>query len=453
MGRINESIFRAYDIRGIYGKDIDEGIAELVGKAFGTFIGNEGTVLVGHDVRISGPSLASAASKGLASVGVSVKEVGTVPTPALYLEVIRKGVAGGIQVTASHNPAEWNGFKLVLHNGDTVSEGMGMERVKKMIMEQYFREPPSPATITKEDVLKDYEEFILGKFEEGIGLKVAIDCSNGAACIIAPKLFRKVGCEVEVINGEPDGRFPAHEPEPTEETLRELMDVVVKTGSDFGVGFDGDADRCVFVDDKGRLVEGDIALAVFVKNLGIKGNVVYDVISSSSVRRTIVESGCNPVECRVGRAFMLRKVREVKAVIGGEKSNHLYFSDVYGFDDAIFASLKMAYMLSKTGKRLSEAIDEIPKYPSTPVITYDCPDPIKFKVIEELTEELRGEGFEVNTLDGVKATSEEGWFLIRASNTMPQVKLVAEAYTNDCLKDLVKYAEKKIKSVINRLSV
>ncbi|MEM2910663.1 MAG: phosphomannomutase/phosphoglucomutase [Nitrososphaerota archaeon] len=449
---VDPNIFRAYDVRGVFSKDINEDVAILLGRVFGTYVGNEGDVIAGRDVRLSGETLCKAFAEGMRDTGCNVYEAGIIPTPAAYFGILALKMDGGFQVTASHNPPEWNGFKLILKTGDTVSEGFGMEKVKDMALRREFKLVEKKGCLKKVDVLSIYENFLLGRFKLERNVRVALDLSNGAGCNFVPRFLSKIGCDIVAINDVPDGRFPGHLPEPTEENLQPLSQLVVSSKADFGVGLDGDADRAVFVDDLGRILPGDVALAVFVSNLERKGKVVYDVSSSSFLKKVIEEVGCEPIESRVGRAFVMRKVRESGALIGGEKSNHIYFSEVYGFDDAIFAIGKMAEIISRSEVRLSEIVDRFPRLPSVPITSFDCPDEYKFKVVEDLIGFFESKGFTISTIDGVKATSEDGWVLIRPSNTMPQIKMTAEAKTEEKLKELVKMAQEAIKTKIDELS-
>ncbi|MCS7136420.1 MAG: phosphomannomutase/phosphoglucomutase [Aigarchaeota archaeon] len=448
---VDPNIFRAYDIRGIFGKDINEEVATILGRVFGTYIGNRGEVLAGRDVRLSGETLCRAFGNGMMDAGCNVYDAGIIPTPAAYFGVVTLKMDGGFQVTASHNPPEWNGFKLILNNGDTVSEGFGIERIRDMTLKHEYKLAEKKGFSKKIDILPVYENFLLGRFKPERKVSVVLDLSNGAGCNFIPKLLYKAGCEIITINDVPDGNFPGHLPEPTQETLQQLSRLVISSKADFGVGLDGDADRAVFVDDLGRILPGDVALAVFVINLNKRGKVVYDV-SSSFLKKVIEEAGCEPVESRVGRAFVMRKVRETGALIGGEKSNHIYFSDVYGFDDAIFAVCKMVEIISKSEAKLSEIVDKFPRLPSIPITSFDCPDEYKFKVVEELAKFFESKGFNISRIDGVKAISDDGWVLIRPSNTMPQIKMTAEARNEEKLKELVKMVQEMLKKKIDEIS-
>ena len=450
MSKFKSEIFRAYDIRGVYGVDLNEDLAKTIGLAYGTMLGNRGRVVVGRDVRLSGEALASAAMEGLAEAGCDVLDIGLVTTPMSYFAVVHLKADGGIQVTASHNPPEWNGFKLIKKGGETLSAGAGMEELRDMVLQGRFRRGEKKGVVEKLDILGSYVEFITSKVEIERPLKIAVDYSNGAAAIPFPKIAERVGLRIEALNDVPDGRFPAHLPEPREDTLKDLQDLVVKTKVDFGAGFDGDGDRVVFVDDKGRILSGDIALAIFVKHLDKKGKVVFDVSSSSALREIIAEKGCEPVEMRVGRAFLLNAVRELNAVMGGEKSDHFYFPELWGFDDACYAVLKMAEILIKSGRKLSELVDEVPHYPSIPITTFTCPDELKADVVERIAKHYESLGVKVSRIDGVKAYFDDGWVLIRPSNTMPQIKMTAEAKTEKRLKEIVDEAKKLITENIEK---
>jgi len=452
---IPSDIFRAYDIRGIFNKDITPETALQIGKGFGTYLGGRGkNVVVGRDVRLSGEVLGDALIRGLTSTGCNVLDVGVVPTPVLSFSVVRYGKDGGVMVSASHNPPEWNGFKLYKKGGGNCAQGTGMEEVKEIIFSQKFSISSKWKVDKYGKVFADYTKFLEDKVEIRRPLRVAMDPANGACGLIAPELFNKYGCEVVSINLKPDGRFPAHLPEPTEETLKDLMKLVPDEKADFGVGYDGDGDRSVFVDNKGRIVPPDTTLIIFAyyyleKHKNAK--IVFDITCSSSVEEAIAAKGGVPVLSRVGRTFLVQKMAAEKAAFGGESSGHFYFAETYGFDDGIFSSLKMAEILSKNDKQLSAIVDAIKRYPSIPLIDFDCPDKEKFKVVEKLEKEFRAEGYETIDIDGVKVILSDGWFLIRPSNTMPQIKMTAEAKSEARLKKIVQFATERLEKELGRL--
>jgi phosphomannomutase len=444
---MREEIFRAYDIRGVYPSQIDESVAYRVGLAFARMLGGEGRVLVGHDVRLSSPSLASAVIGGLEEGGVEPWEAGLVPTPALYLGVVDLKFSGGIQVTASHNPPEWNGFKLVLSDGETVSAVRGMDELKQIFMGLRV-EGWRPSEARRLDIVKHYIDRIKGLIRLRRRVRLVIDFSNGAGCAVGPSLLRELGCDIIPLNDSPDGRFPNHSPEPTPETLAPLPKIVVEECADFGAGLDGDADRAVFVDDRGRFLEGDLALAVLLTGMARKGRIVYDVSSSSVVEEVARMHGFTPVLARTGRAFMLSKMREVNAVIGAEKSSHLYFSEIYGFDDGIYAVARMAELASASQTSISSILDSFPRYYSSSIRAVEVPERLKQLVMEKVAVRLKRIAERVIEIDGVKAYIEDGWLLVRPSNTMPQIKYTAEARSLEGLKGLLDLAESTLGEVL-----
>jgi len=452
MTLIHDYIFKAYDIRGIYPDEINEEVAYIVGRAYAKLTCG-GRILVGRDVRISGPSLAKSMAQGLADAGSEVYSAGVVPTPVLYLGVVEQGFDGGVQITASHNPPEWNGFKLVLANGETVSYGAGMEKLRELVYSEVAKKPSSDAASVKEiDIISPYIDKIKRMINLKRTVRIAVDFSNGASCILGKKLLREIGCDLISINDQPDGTFPGHLPEPNADTLRELAALVSENKLEFGAGLDGDGDRAVIVDDMGRILDGDLALAVLVAKSDIRGKVVFDIGSSSALERVIVENGCEPVVSRVGRAYMLRKVREVNAIIGAEKSNHIYFSELHGFDDGLYAVAKFAELISKSDEPLSKILAKIPQYYSSPIITVDVPEELKTRVMDRISQFMHGIAEKIVDIDGVKAYFSDGWILIRPSNTMPQIKYTAEALDSLTLKKYLDLADSLIRKSIADLS-
>jgi len=449
---VDPAIFRAYDVRGVYPSQVNGEVAYVLGLAFGSMVGG-GKVLIGRDVRLSGPELVKYLALGLEDAGLQVYDSGVVPTPALYLGVVEGGFDGGVQVTASHNPPEWNGFKFVTGTGETISQGMGMEELRERALSLRGRKAPErEANVKRFDVTERYIERLKGLVRPRRRLRVAVDFSNGAGSVVGKKLLQEIGVDLVPLNDVPDGRFPAHLPEPTPETTEELRRVVREMGLDLGAALDGDADRAVFSDDRGRLMEGDLSLAVLVSALDVRGKVVYDVSCSSVVEEVIRSKGCEPVLCRVGRAFMLRKVREVKAVIGAEKSNHLYFSEIHGFDDGIFAVAKMVEAVSKMERPLSEFIDSLPKRYSSTIYSVNLPnDELKWRAMDSIARRLSAMAKETLTIDGVKAYLDDGWVLIRPSNTMPQIKYTAESSSEEGLRRLLSLAEQVIAESVKEL--
>ncbi|MBO3763318.1 MAG: phosphomannomutase/phosphoglucomutase [Thermoproteota archaeon] len=451
---IKDNIFRAYDIRGIYPSEINEDVSELIGKGFGTFIGGAGKrIAVGRDVRLSSESLSNSLINGLTSVGIDVLDLGVVPTPVVYFAINHWNLDGGVVVSASHNPPEWNGFKLCREKARLVGSGLGLEEIKKLIQNENFKLSKDKGKVAnkREDILREYETFILDKITLKKSFKVGVDPGNGSCSCIAKEILEKFGLSVKAINDTPDGRFPSRSPEPTEESVLALKELIISENLNFGVAFDGDCDRALFIDDKGDILRGDIVLALFVKHFLEQGDrVVYEVSCSTIVEDEIKSKGGVPVLTRVGHSFILDKMISEKAKFGGEISSHLYFGDIYGLDDALFAVLKVAELLSLKEKSLSQLVDELPKY-ETYRENFEIPDVYKFKVIENIQEKFQREGYNIVTIDGVKVVENEGWFILRASNTLPQIKLTVEARNKESLQKLAKLATKNLFEAYEKL--
>ncbi len=441
------SIFRAYDIRGIYGKTLNEEIAWKIGAAIGSLLKEGEKVIVGRDGRLSSEVLEKKLIEGILSTGVNVVDIGMVPTPVLYFaSAFLKGNLG-VMVTASHNPPEWNGFKICDGNGFVI-ESEKIQEIRKLVSKGEFKKGEGSLEEYKK-ILDDYSNFVLSLIDVSKKLKVAIDCGNGMASTLVPRLFKKLGFKTIVINEKIDGNFPGRGPDPTKEgALDELAKRIREENADFGVAFDGDSDRVVFVDENGNLPKsgGDLIIIFsehYVKS-GKGSKIVFDVACPKIVEQKIKEIGGIPIVERVGHSFIVRRMKEEDAVFGGEYSFHYYFKEIPGFDDAIFASLKFAEILSKADKSFSQLLSEIPTYYYKYDIGFECPDEKKFKVIERLREALKREGLKVIEIDGAKAFFEDGWILWRASNTRPKILIFVEGKNEESLNRLIKLAEEKL---------
>ncbi len=450
---MNTNIFRAYDIRGIYGKELTEESAELVGKSFGTFIGEEKTLLIARDTRESGETLKKSLIKGLSSVGCNVIDIGVVPTAATALMIINKNFDGGIVISASHNTAEWNGFIPLNNKGLICSEGFGMEKIKEIFVNKNFTKPKSSGKISALNIDNEFTNLILNKVHVDKKFNIVLDVRGGATARLAPAIFSKAGCSVTTINGNIDGKFSGQKPDVTEDCLTDLKETVIKNNADVGIAFDADGDRAAFVDNKGRYCgSGNVTIAMFAEYYLKKnhnGKIVFDVCCSSFVEEYVKSLGGTPIVNRVGHSFILNRMNQENAVFGGEYSNHLYFSEIFGLDDAIFGGLKLLEILSANGKTLANIVDSIPKYPSTNVESINCPDSIKFGVVGSLKNKIKSLGYKFLDLDGIKAFSDGGWFLIRVSNTNPTIKVNAEGKTPESARKLHKFA---VDSVLKEIS-
>jgi len=444
MEGAQKNMFRAYDIRGIYGRDLTASFAERLGKALGTFFGEGKEVIVARDTRDSGEILEDALTNGLTSVGCNVVDLGIFPTASAALVILEKHFDGGVVVSASHNTAEWNGFIPINSEGLICSEGFGMERIKTIFSNQDFNETPAIGKVAKLDATDAYLNLILGKVRVWKRFRVVIDVRGGATYLVAPLAFSRVGCEVTTINDRIDGRFNGQKPDVTEECLTELKKAVVEQRADVGIAFDADGDRAAFVDSKGRYCgSGNVTIALFSESYlqeDRNAKIVFDVCCSSFISEFVKSKGGVPIVNRVGHSFIASRMRKENAVFGGEYSNHLYFSEIFGLDDAIFAGLKLLEIVSSKSKSLADLIDSIPKYPATSVESISCPDEIKFEVVESLKPKIESLGYRILDLDGIKAFSDEGWFLIRVSNTNPTIKVNAEGKTDDVAKTLHSFA-------------
>ena len=446
-----ESLFRAYDIRGIFNKQLTEKKAAAIGDGIARFVGEGVEVVVGRDVRLSGESLRNALVSGLIS-GCNVTDIGVVSTPMLYFATNHLKQKAGIMITASHNPPEWNGFKLFKPNGCIYGEEM--TRIKQFASSANVKgglDSKHGKLANYDRILQDYADFVSSKIRVIQKLKVVADTANGVCGLFAPLLFERQGCEILTLNQTPDGRFPAHLPEPKESTLGELKQKVLEAKADFGVGYDGDGDRAVFIDDTGRLIPGDLALLLFAADVlersrGAK--VVYELSCSMAVEEYVKAHGGQPLVEKVGHTFIMDKMISESAALGGEKSGHFYFADTHGGDDAIFASLRMAEILAKSGKKLSKLFDALPQYPSIFEENFPCPDHVKFKVLKKLKAKFEAEGRQFLGVDGIKILDDNGWVLLRPSNTEAIIRVSAEAKTKEKLKELYDFAVRELKQTM-----
>lgn len=446
-------IFRNTDIRGIYGKDITPEIALDIGKAFGTILGEGKTIIVARDNRKGSVELRDAIVEGLNSVGVNVLDVGVVPVPVLYFLVAHKKLSGGAMITASHNPPEWNGFKLVLENAMLITAAYRLDELKEIFFNRKFSQTANKGNHEiREDLVQEYLEYVISKVNVNRKMKVIVDPCNGSASEFAKKLYESIGCDVIMINDDMS-KPPARNFVPIDENLFALKDAVIKNNADIGIAFDGDADRVGFIDDKGRFFgTGNATIMVFADDYlqKSKGKVVIDVCCSSAVEEFIKENGGTPLLNRVGHGFMVNRMIEENAIFGGEISNHLYFPEVYGLDDGLFAGLKMLDIMSKKNMTLSQIYDSIKRYPSTDIHEIPCSDTIKFSIVEKIKDKFKGMGFNIVDIDGVKACGSSGWVLVRASNTLPQIKINAEGRTYEDAKKLHEMAVNSVMEEIGR---
>ncbi|MGC8871496.1 MAG: phosphomannomutase/phosphoglucomutase [Caldimicrobium sp.] len=440
MPKVSPYIFREYDIRGKVGVDFTEEVVRLIGKAYGTLVKNFGgkKVVTGRDGRLSGPALHQALIEGILSTGVEVVNLGVTPTPVMYFSLFNlEGVDGGIQLTGSHNPPEFNGLKICL--GKNTLFGEDIQKIRKIIEEEAFEK--GKGNYFEVNILDTYIEYLSNHIKLERPLRIALDPGNGVCALTAPEIFKRLSCEVDCLFCEVDGTFPNHHPDPVvPENLRFLKEVVTKKGLEVGFGYDGDGDRIGVIDEKGNIIWGDQLLIIFAKDLLEKhpgAKIIGEVKCSRVLYQTIEKLGGKPIMWKTGHSLIKNKMKEEGALLAGEMSGHIFFADRwFGFDDGVYASLRLAEILSRSSKPLSSYLEGLPKMYSTPEIRTDCPDEIKFRVVAELVERFKKEGLKVIDIDGARIEFEKGWALVRASNTQPVLVLRFEAETEEFLEIL-----------------
>lgn len=444
---MNPAIFRQYDIRGIAETDLTDDVVRSIGKAFGTIIRRAGLkkIALGSDVRLSSNRLRNALSEGILSTGCDVIDVGVVPTPVLYFSIFHYLTDGGVMITGSHNPKEYNGFKMC--KGETAIYGDEIQNLKKIIEKKDFIK--GKGRMESKEPVDAYIELLKTKVKIERPLKVIVDPGNGTAGPIARRLFKDLGCEVECIYCEPNGNFPNHLPDPTvPEYIVDLIRLVKDKKADLGIGYDGDGDRIGVIDENGNIIWGDKLLALFSKEILEKKKglpIIFEVKCSQGLVEFIESHGGVPIMWKTGHSLIKAKMKEENSPLAGEMSGHMFFKDnYYGYDDAIFASLRLLQIISKTDEPLSKLAYEIPYYHSTPEIRVDCSDETKFGVVEKVRDYFK-QNYDVIDIDGVRVLFGDGWGLVRASNTQPVLVLRFEAKTEERLEEIKNIVLNKLK--------
>jgi len=444
---MNKDIFRQYDIRGIVDKDLTDENVELIGKAYGTYMSDRGVkrVTVGRDIRLSSPRIRDAIIEGINSTGVDVVDLGEVPTPVAYYSYFHLDIDGGIMITGSHNPPEYNGLKVAA--GKTSIYGDEILKLYEIAEKGDF--PSGKGSVEKYNIKEHYIKEVCNKISIKKEINFAIDAGNGAAGLVAPAAFKNLGLNPIELYCKPDGNFPNHHPDPTvDENLEELIRIVKDKKLDIGIAYDGDADRIGIIDNKGNIIRGDILTGILAKdvlsrNKGAK--IVFDVKCSQGLEEYINKYGGEPVMWKTGHSLLKNKMKEIGSLFSGEMSGHLFFGEnYYGFDDAIFASLKFVEVLSKSDKTFAEMVDEFPKYYSTPEIRAESTEKDKTKIVEKAKEYFTKKHKTI-TIDGVRIVYPDGWGLIRQSNTQPVIVLRFEAKSKDRLEEIKNEIVNKLK--------
>lgn len=442
--RLDPTVLREYDIRGTVGRDLHDADAYAIGRAFGTIVSRRGgkarpSIGVGYDGRVSSPAFEAAVVKGITDSGADAVRIGLGPTPMLYFAVRSLGLAGGVMVTGSHNPPNMNGFKMMI--GKASFYGPDIQELGRVAVEGDYTSGGAEAR--KVDVSEAYVEALVAGYGADRGLKVAWDSGNGAAGQIMRRLTQRLPGEHVLLFDEIDGSFPNHHPDPTvPENLVDLQDAVRANGCDLGVAFDGDGDRLGAIDGQGRIVWGDQLLAIYAEEVLAEApgaTVIADVKASQMLFDRVAELGGNPLMWMTGHSLIKAKMQETAAPLAGEMSGHLFFADrYYGFDDGLYAAVRLIGLLARRDESLADIKDRMPRLMNTPEVRIDCPEERKFAVIGEVKERLSSspdEG-EVDAIDGVRVKTADGWWLLRASNTQPVLVARAESASDDGLKRL-----------------
>jgi len=445
----NPSIFREYDIRGVVGKDL-----ETLGRAYVAYLRGKkkhNTVVVGRDGRLSGRAFAHALMDGLTGAGMNVIDIGQVPSPVLYYALNTLSVDGGLMLTASHNPKDYNGLKVGV--GKTTIYGEEIRKLREVAERGNFPSARGPVTITRMDLASKYINRIVRGIKLKRRLKVVVDAGNGVGGVIAVPLFEKLGCEVVPLYCDVDGNFPNHHPDPTKaDNLKALIRTVKKEKADVGIGFDGDVDRIGGCDEQGNVLAGDRLLALFAEYILKEkpgATIIGEVKCSRSLYEHVRKHGGNAVMWRTGHSHIKATMASKKAQLAGEMSGHIFFKHRwYGFDDAIYSAARLLEIIATGRKPLSALMSRIPERHNTPEIEFDCPDDRKFEVVKEATEYFQKErGLDVVTIDGARIEFDDGWGLLRASNTSPKLVMRVEADTPKRMKEIRKLIEDKVKQL------
>lgn len=444
---INPYIFREYDIRGKVEDDFPPHVVNLLGQGFGTYVLRQGgrEITLSGDVRLTTPQLIEAFKEGVLSTGLDVITLGIIPTPVNYYSMYKLDVDGAVQITGSHNPPEFNGFKLSLFRKAVYGEAI--QEIRKIIENQAFEQ--GEGFETKYRIKDDYIQMILSKIHLHRSLRIVMDCGNATGGLVAPKIFRELGVQLTELYCDVDGTFPNHHPDPTvKENLADLIETVKSGEYDMGVAFDGDADRIGIVDERGEIVWADQLLALFLPEIITEGeDILFDVKCSQALEDRILYFGGNPVMYKTGHSLIKQKMGELGCKLGGEMSGHIFFADDYfGYDDAVYVAARAAQMLSRGSKSLSALVNELPRYYSTPEMRLEAEsDEEKFRIAQEAAVYFQ-KHYDCVTIDGVRIKFGDGWGLVRASNTQPVIVCRFEAATPERMSEIKSLVLEKLQS-------
>lgn len=453
--KVNKMMFREYDIRGIFGEDIDEEISYLIGRAFGTKLRKLGlnkTVLA-HDNRLSSPTIKENVLKGLLDSGITIYDLGLTTTPMCYFATNHYGVNTSMMITASHNPKEYNGFKFS-YNGIHNAFGNDVRELYDIIQKEDF--VVGKGEVIKKNIEDEYIKLITEKITLGKRkLKVVYDCANGTTSIIADKIFSKLDIEAIPLYNISDGNFPNHHPDPcVEANNKDLKEMVIKTQADMGIGFDGDGDRVGVIDEKGNMIDVDKYLIIMWRYLYDKVEKkegFFDVKCTKALEDELIKLGIVPNCTRTGNSYTRKISHDGNYPLGGELSGHIYYRDKFpGYDDGIYAGVRLIERLSHTDKVLSSLLEGINVYYSTRELKVKVEDDIKFKIIDELLNYCKNKNYNILTIDGVKVKFNDGFALVRASNTGPNITMRYEASTKERLKEIEEEFNNEIEQLLKK---
>ncbi len=458
-------IFREYDIRGIVEQDLAPDVVERIGRAYATLARERGvrTITVGRDGRLTSSALRNHLVAGLIGSGMHVVDLGLCATPLLYFSLFSCDVEGGIMITGSHNAAEYNGFKMCV--GKEALYGVEIQQLREIYESGQFAS--GKGTVSERPIIPDYLKYLQERFSslKDSGVRVVIDCGNGAASLVAKNALEQLGCHVTGLYCDLNGHFPNHHPDPTVmDNLRDLIKKVKETGADVGIGYDGDADRIGVIDEQGNILWGDRLLLLFARDVLLDHpgcTIISEVKASQELYDDIQKRGGRGIMWKTGHSIIKAKMKEEKAMLAGEMSGHLFFADRYfGYDDAIYASCRLIEILVKQKKPLSSLLADIPQTVVTPEIRVDCSDDQKFLLVEAVRDRLSNVANtqdpktsalpirKIITIDGIRVCFDEGWGLIRASNTQPALVLRFEASSQAHLSQIKDYLERQLSNVI-----
>jgi len=451
---LKPEIFRQYDIRGKIGEDLTLDSVGLLGQGIGTYFRQRGVkeVALGRDCRLSSPSLAEALSRGLELTGCQVIDLGTVPTPLLYFAVYHHNLESGVMITGSHNPPEYNGFKMMI--GQDTLYGQQIQEIYQIIKSGQLTTGQAPAR-REMKIVEEYIDYVRKNISLARPLKIVVDAGNGTAGVIAVPLFKQLGCEVIPLYCEMDGHFPHHHPDPTiPEALQDLISRVKETKAEVGLAYDGDGDRIGVIDNQGNIIWGDKLMIIFCRAIlphHPGAAVISEVKASKLLYQEIERLGGRPIMWKTGHSLIKKKIKEEKALLAGEMSGHIFFADRwFGFDDAIYSSARLLEILSQGNQPLSQLLADLPPTYTTPEIRIYASDQVKFKIVDQV-KRILAQKYPIIDIDGVRAEFPHGWALVRASNTQEVLVLRFEADTEAHQQAIQEEVEQVLREVIQQL--